>query len=163
MACRNLCDRLSPKIIVGKSNFAAGKKYCRRCEVYLYHDGVFCPCCGMALRATPSARRDKVKLRQNQHLRVLSQRLINEERVTMTIDKRLSILLKDAIHWDRRGTNVAGVFLLKLPSSKTRQAAMVIEIKPINATGLLTRKGYSDYVCLQAKRYKPSSYKSKVT
>ena len=70
----------------------------------------------------------------------------------MTIDKRLSILLKDARHWDRRATNVAGVFLLKLPSSRTRQAAMVIEIKPINATGLLTRKRYSDFVCFQAKR-----------
>ena len=42
-------------------------------------EGVFCPCCGMALRATPSARRDREKLRQNQHVRVLSQRLINEE------------------------------------------------------------------------------------
>jgi len=29
------------------------------------------PCCGMALRATPTSRRDKEKLRQNQRLRLL--------------------------------------------------------------------------------------------
>jgi len=59
MICRNLCE-----IIVGKSHHKGEKKYCKRCEVYLLHDGVFCPCCGMALRVSPMARRDKEKLRQ---------------------------------------------------------------------------------------------------
>jgi hypothetical protein len=44
--------------------YAAGKKYCRRCEVYYYHYGVFCPCCGMALRMSPTSKRDKERLRQ---------------------------------------------------------------------------------------------------
>jgi rRNA maturation endonuclease Nob1 len=35
------------------STFLA-KNYCRRCEIYFYHNGVFCPCCGMQLRLTPS-------------------------------------------------------------------------------------------------------------
>ncbi len=34
----------------------------------------------MALRTTPTARRDKEKLRQNQKLGLLLQRLMNEER-----------------------------------------------------------------------------------
>jgi hypothetical protein len=63
MVCRNLCDRLYSKIIFGKSHYEGGRKYCRRCEIYLVHDGMFCPCCGMALRATPTARKDKEKLR----------------------------------------------------------------------------------------------------
>jgi len=29
----------------------------------LHHEGAFCPCCGMALRVTPTSKRDKEKLR----------------------------------------------------------------------------------------------------
>jgi hypothetical protein len=60
MVCRNPCERLYSKIIFGKSRYEGGKKYCR-CEVYFYHNGVFCPYCGMALRTTATARRDKRK------------------------------------------------------------------------------------------------------
>jgi hypothetical protein len=66
MVCRNICERLHSRTIVGKSNYQAGKKYCRRCEVYLLLDDVFCPCCGMALRMSPTSRRDKDRLRQLQ-------------------------------------------------------------------------------------------------
>ncbi|MFL6369161.1 MAG: hypothetical protein ACJ72T_11550, partial [Nitrososphaeraceae archaeon] len=49
----------SKKIVFGKSNCSLGKKYCRRCEVYLYNDGLFCPCCGMQLRLTPYNKEGK--------------------------------------------------------------------------------------------------------
>jgi|SRR5690242_9951684 hypothetical protein len=62
MACRNLCEKLYSKIIFGKSRYEDGKKYCRRCEVY--HEGIFCTCCGMALRMSPTSKRDKERLRQ---------------------------------------------------------------------------------------------------
>jgi len=29
--------------LFGISNYSLGQKYCRRCEVYVYNDGVFCP------------------------------------------------------------------------------------------------------------------------
>jgi len=66
MVCRNLCERLYSKIIVGKSHYEGGKKYCRRCEIYFSYDGVFCPCCGMALRMSPTSKKDKEKLKQIQ-------------------------------------------------------------------------------------------------
>jgi hypothetical protein len=67
MVCRNLCERWwYCKIIFGESHYGAGKKYCRRCEVYFYHDGNFCPCCGMALRASPTNRKQKEKLKEHQ-------------------------------------------------------------------------------------------------
>jgi hypothetical protein len=47
---------------LGGGNYFAGKKYCRRCEVYLYHSGLFCPCCGMQLRLIPSSRECKEML-----------------------------------------------------------------------------------------------------
>jgi hypothetical protein len=64
MVCRNLCERLYSKIIFGKSHYEGGKKYFRRCEVYYCHDGMYCPCCGMALRMSPTNKRDKERLRQ---------------------------------------------------------------------------------------------------
>ena len=64
MVWMSLCERLYSKIILGKSHYEGGKKYCRRCEVYYSHNGIFCPCCGMALRMSPTNKRDKERLRQ---------------------------------------------------------------------------------------------------
>ena len=58
----------------------------------------------------------------------------------MAIEERLVSFLKDARDCETRPTNIAGVFLLKLPSSRTRQAAVVIEINPVDATGSATKK-----------------------
>ena len=58
----------------------------------------------------------------------------------MAIEDRLAKFLDDARDWERRATNFPGVFLLKLPSSRTRQAAVVIEINPVDATGSATKK-----------------------
>jgi hypothetical protein len=66
MACRNLCERFNSRFIVGGSHYANGKKYCRRGEVYILYDGIFCPCCGMVLGTSPTNKRDKERLRQLQ-------------------------------------------------------------------------------------------------
>jgi hypothetical protein len=58
----------------------------------------------------------------------------------MTVEDRLSGFLKDARDWERRATNIPGVFLLKLPSSRTRQAAIAIEINPVDSAGSATKK-----------------------
>jgi hypothetical protein len=46
----------------------------------------------------------------------------------MAIEDRLTGFLRDARDWERRATNIPGVLLLKLPSSRTRKAAIAIEI-----------------------------------
>jgi hypothetical protein len=56
----------------------------------------------------------------------------------MAIEERLTGFLKDAKAWERRATNIPGVFLMKLPSSRTRQAAIAIEINPVDSAGLNT-------------------------
>jgi rRNA maturation endonuclease Nob1 len=69
MVCRNICERIhSEKIIFGISNYSLGQKYCRRCEVYMYSESAFCPCCGMQLRLTPSNRKHKEILRKRKLL-----------------------------------------------------------------------------------------------
>ena len=62
------------------------------------------------------------------------------QRITMAIEDRLSNFLRDARDWERRATNIPGVFLLKLPSSRTRQAAIAIEINPVDSAGSATKK-----------------------
>ena len=71
MVCRNICERIYSKIIVGQSHYSVGKKYCRRCEIYLYHEGLFCPCCGMQLRTTPNDTKDKAKVRKRSQKQVM--------------------------------------------------------------------------------------------
>ncbi|MFL6376977.1 MAG: hypothetical protein ACJ72R_05900 [Nitrososphaeraceae archaeon] len=69
LVCRNICERIhSEKIVFGISNYSLGQKYCRRCEVYIYNDGMFCPCCGMQLRLTPSNKEGKDRLRRERRI-----------------------------------------------------------------------------------------------
>jgi len=65
MVCRNICEKIYSKIEVGQSHYLTGKKYCRRCEAYMYHNGMFCPFYGMQLRTTPIDKKSKEKLRKN--------------------------------------------------------------------------------------------------
>jgi hypothetical protein len=53
---------LYTKIIFGRSHYQGGKKYRRRFDVYFYHNDIFCPCCGMAFRASPNNKKNKDKV-----------------------------------------------------------------------------------------------------
>ncbi len=50
--------RLYPKIIS-----VIMKVVRNMCEIYYCHDEVFCPCFGLALRASPTSKRQKERLR----------------------------------------------------------------------------------------------------
>jgi predicted amidophosphoribosyltransferase len=69
MVCRNICQTIHTKIEVGQEMYFAGKKYCRRCEIFLYHNGMFCPCCGMQLRRSPTNKKGKERLRKSRQRR----------------------------------------------------------------------------------------------
>jgi hypothetical protein len=45
-----------------------------------------------------------------------------------TVDNRLTDFLKEGNDWERKQTNVPGVFLLKLPAFRSRPACIAIEI-----------------------------------
>ena len=64
MVCRNICERLKGKPSFEYNQYIDGKKYCRRCEIFLYYNGIFCPCCGMQLRRTPSNKSGKERLKK---------------------------------------------------------------------------------------------------
>ena len=48
----------------------------------------------------------------------------------MAVEDRLTGFLRDARDWERRATNIPGVFLLKLPSSRN----------PVDSAGSATKK-----------------------
>lgn len=55
-------------------------------------------------------------------------------------ENKLAAFLSKSRDWERRPTNVPGIFLLKLPSYRSRQASVAIEINPVDATGAATKK-----------------------
>lgn len=52
----------------------------------------------------------------------------------MTVNERLLQFLKEGKDWERKTTNIHGVFLLKLPIFKGRPASLVIEINPADSS-----------------------------
>ena len=50
------------------------------------------------------------------------------------INDKLSRFFREGQNWDKKPTNIEGVFLLKLPASKQSPSSVAIEVNPINAT-----------------------------
>jgi hypothetical protein len=48
---------------VGYSYYANGKKFYRRCEIYLHRERMFCLCCWMALRNSSTSKSNKERAR----------------------------------------------------------------------------------------------------
>gem|GEM_PF-622646 len=72
MPCRNICTRIGSSF----GYYSAGIKYCRRCEMYLFHDGYICPCCRRPLRTSPNNRKGKEKLRTMQAIQQIDSNII---------------------------------------------------------------------------------------
>jgi hypothetical protein len=49
--------------------------------------------------------------------------------MTEEANERLRRFLNDGRNWERKATNIPGVFLFRLPGTKGRPASLVIEIK----------------------------------
>ena len=51
----------------------------------------------------------------------------------MTVDERLMQFLKDGKDWERKATNIPGVFLIKLPTFRGKPASLAIGDRSSNA------------------------------
>src|SRR5918911_3977566 len=61
--------------------------------------------------------------------------------MTVDVNEKLAQFLREGQNWEKKPTNVEGVFLLKLPTFKKSPPSIAIEVNPINAsTGLGTKK-----------------------
>ena len=60
--------------------------------------------------------------------------------MTEEADERLRQFLNEGRNWERKATNIPGVFLFRLPASKGRPASLAIEINPVDTYGSITKK-----------------------
>jgi hypothetical protein len=58
----------------------------------------------------------------------------------MTSEERLGQFLEEGKDWERKPTNIPGIFLFKLPEYRGRPASLAIEINPLNANGSPSKK-----------------------
>jgi hypothetical protein len=55
-------------------------------------------------------------------------------------DQRLTQFLKEGKDWERKATNIPGIFLLRLPGLKSTAPSLAIEINPVDSSGSATKK-----------------------
>jgi hypothetical protein len=55
-------------------------------------------------------------------------------------DQRLTQFLKEGKDWERKATNIPGIFLLRLPRLRSTAPSLAIEINPVDSTGSATKK-----------------------
>jgi hypothetical protein len=55
-------------------------------------------------------------------------------------NERLRQFLNEGRNWERKATNIPGVFLFRLPATKGRPASLAIEINPIDTHRSITKK-----------------------
>jgi hypothetical protein len=60
--------------------------------------------------------------------------------VTEEANERLRQFLNDGRNWERKATNISGVFIFRVPGSKGRPASLAIEINPVDIYGSVTKK-----------------------
>jgi len=60
--------------------------------------------------------------------------------MTEEANERLKQFLNDGGNWERKATNIAGVYLFRSPASKGRPASLAIEINPVDTYGSITKK-----------------------
>jgi hypothetical protein len=57
-----------------------------------------------------------------------------------TADERLSQFLNEGQAWEKKVTNIPGVFLVKLPTFRGTSPSLAIEVNPVNPAGSVTKR-----------------------
>ena len=68
MDCKGICIKYKANRPSNYQRYAEGQKRCQICEIFIYWDGRFCPCCEHRLRTKPRNSTLKAKLRASQGL-----------------------------------------------------------------------------------------------
>ena len=55
-------------------------------------------------------------------------------------DERLIQFLNDGKDWEKKATSIPGVFLLRMPTFKSRPPSIVVEVNPVDTSGSPTKK-----------------------
>ena len=52
MTCNGICENFKATKPNEGGRYENGQKRCQTCQIFIYHDGLYCPCCNMRLRGT---------------------------------------------------------------------------------------------------------------
>ncbi|MGA7898951.1 MAG: hypothetical protein WCA39_08845 [Nitrososphaeraceae archaeon] len=55
-------------------------------------------------------------------------------------NEKLLQFLREGRDWEKKVTNIPGIFLIKLPGSKSSSPSLAIEVNPVDSTGAATKK-----------------------
>ncbi len=61
MSCPGICEKYRACRTGLISGFTHGSKRCRRCDIFIKFDGMFCPCCSYKLKTKPRKKPEKNK------------------------------------------------------------------------------------------------------
>ena len=62
MACKGFCEKIRGfKPANKQGRYESGQKRCQTCDIFINWEGLWCPCCGYRLRATPRSKIYKEK------------------------------------------------------------------------------------------------------
>jgi len=59
--CNGICTKYRALGSSGKERYAKGQKRCNSCGIFIYWDGLRCPCCNDRLRLSPRNGKNKKK------------------------------------------------------------------------------------------------------
>jgi hypothetical protein len=60
--------------------------------------------------------------------------------MTEEANERIREFLNDGRNWERKATNIPGVFMFRLSATKGRPASLALEINPVDTYGSITKK-----------------------
>ena len=61
MVCKGICSRYKAKWVAYMPRYAFGQKLCNTCDIFIFWDGLSCPCCNYKLRLSPRKGKYKKK------------------------------------------------------------------------------------------------------
>ena len=65
MHCKGVCTRhKAPKPTNHIQRYVIGQKRCQVCDIFIWWDGAWCPCCGCRLRTKPRSLKYKTMYRE---------------------------------------------------------------------------------------------------
>jgi uncharacterized Zn finger protein (UPF0148 family) len=59
--CNKICLQYKAERLSHGGRYESGQKRCNSCGLYIFWDGLFCPCCGYRLRLSPRNSKHKQK------------------------------------------------------------------------------------------------------
>ncbi|MCH9657998.1 hypothetical protein K0U27_04770 [archaeon] len=59
MICKGVCNRHKATKPREGGRYVVGQKRCNSCDMFMYWDGIFCPCCRHRLRTGPRNAKNK--------------------------------------------------------------------------------------------------------